>query len=94
MPLRPDREPRVVEYAIDNEALIYHESLQTIVHLNRTAAAVWRHCDGRSIEQIAHALSAAFDVPFPQALDDTTGVVKQLLAGRLLVTEAGHAVEE
>lgn len=83
-PRRPTRGTNTTEYFIDDEALVYHETLQTIVHMNKTAASIWRHCDGRTIEQIANAVAGNFDVPFRQAVDDTRSVVSLLVTGGLL----------
>ena len=41
------RRDGILTEAVDDELLVYDERRDTAHRLNRTAAIVWRHCDGR-----------------------------------------------
>ncbi len=71
----PARDDVVVE-ALDGE-LVFGDPLSGMTyHLNETAYAVWRHCDGRATtREIATALTNDYDVDFDRALDDTEQMV-------------------
>ena len=52
------RSDEIVSRAVDNELLIYDRRRDKAHCLNSTAAAIWRHCDGRStVGEIAHAIA-------------------------------------
>lgn len=91
LPSCPSRRTNVVEYPLDGEALLYDGALQTVYCLNATAFHVWRHCDGRSIEQLAFALTAAFDVEFDTAIEHVNKVVELLSLGGLFAEEVSDA---
>ncbi len=71
----PARDDVVVE-ALDGE-LVFGDPLSGMAyHLNETAYAVWRHCDGRTTtREIAKTLTTDYDVEFDRALDDTEQLV-------------------
>ena len=78
----------VVVEALDGE-LVFGDPLSGMTyHLNETAYAVWRHCDGReTTREIATALTDDYDVDFDRALDDTEQLV-------VFFGEAGLTVHE
>lgn len=46
---------------MDGETLLYSDETMTMLHLNESAAAVWRLCDGtRSVGEIVAFLQAAY----------------------------------
>ncbi len=79
----PARDDVVVE-ELDGE-LVFGDPLSgKAYHLNETAYAVWRRCDGRATtREIATALTADYDVEFDQALDDTEQLVVYFAAAGL-----------
>ncbi len=71
----PARNDVVVE-ALDGELVFGDPRNGMAYHLNETAYAVWRLCDGRTTtREIAKALTTDYDVEFDQALDDTEQLV-------------------
>lgn len=67
----PARDDVVVE-ELDGELVFGDPRNGLTYHLNETAHAVWRRCDGRkTTRQIATALTGEYDVDFDRALDDT-----------------------
>ena len=60
----------------DGEAVLFHPVNHTIMHLNRTAALIWRLCDGcRTVEQIRNLLSDAY----PEARSEIEVDVQRVL---------------
>ncbi len=71
----PARDDIVVE-ALDGEVVFGDPLSGMAYHLNETAHAVWRRCDGRTTtREIATALTIDYDVDFDRALDDTEQLV-------------------
>ena|SRR6202521_4992431 len=67
------RKDKVIARELGDEVLIYDRSRDKALCLNRTAAFVWKQCDGRtSIEQIADRLgsevSSGFETPIDERL--------------------------
>ncbi len=85
----PARDDVVVE-ELDGE-LVFGDPLSGMTyHLNETAYAVWRHCDGRTTtREIAKALTTDYKVDFDQALDDTEQLVVFFGEAGLTVIETG-----
>jgi len=62
------REGLVVQ-ELSDEVLVYDRNRNKAHCLNRTAALVWHHCDGkRSVAEIARAISGTSNVPFDEEL--------------------------
>jgi hypothetical protein len=88
----PTRRTDVREYPIDDEALVYDPQTQVLYHLNETAFAIWRRCDGRRIEELASGLTDEYDVNPETALDHVSTVVEILETGGLFAPEATDVV--
>ena len=83
----PARRDDVVVEELDNELILFDSKGGHAFHLNPTALAVWKHCDGRSTtRQIAEAFTTAYDVDFDRALDDVEQIVVFLARRGLLTT--------
>ena len=75
--IAPLRRDDVAVAEIDGEVVFSDPDNGHTYHLNETAFAVWKRCDGRTTTlEIADALTAEYDVDFETALDD----VEQLVA--------------
>lgn len=72
--ISPAHLPRMREHGLviddlPNEVLVYDLDRHQAHCLNRSAALVWRCCDGRSSSaEIAHRLTAELDAPFAEDL--------------------------
>lgn len=82
---------------LDGEAVVLDEARNRLHHLNATAALVWRCFDGvGTIEEIAHDLAAAFDLPAETVRDDVLALTRELAACGLLAgvepSEDGRAL--
>jgi len=86
------RRPDVREYPIDNEALIYDPQAKVLYHLNETACRVWRGCDGRTVDHLAAALSATYDVDKATAAGHVAQLIGLFEIGGLLAREAADAL--
>ncbi|MEA3291992.1 MAG: PqqD family protein [Pseudomonadota bacterium] len=78
---RPTRPRRVeaAEYAEDGEALLYHPLRDEATALNRSAAEVWRLCDGESgVDAIAARLGASYGIEGELLTADVTAVLTEL----------------
>ena len=84
--LPPARRDGLLVQAIDDEVIVYDTERHKAHCLNRTAAAVWEHCDGQTtVAEVARRLAREFEAPI-----DQTAVwlaVEQLQKAHLL-TEA------
>jgi len=89
--LRPRTD--VLEYPIDNEALVYDPVIQMLYHLNQSALFVWHNCAGRTIEETASALTGTFNVELGTAVGHVAEVVACLSTGGLLNESVTDAVE-
>jgi hypothetical protein len=58
------RQDKLLLQEIGDELVVYDQERHHIHHLNRTAAVVWRHCDGQtSVAEIARLLQNELNVP-------------------------------
>ena len=65
------RKDNVIAREFGDEVLIYDRSRDKALCLNRTAALVWKHCDGRtSIEQITDRLGKEISREFETPIDE------------------------
>ncbi|MBT8484914.1 MAG: PqqD family protein [Phycisphaerales bacterium] len=84
----PPRRDDLMEETLDGELIFSDPNDGSVFHLNDTAIAVWRHCDGRTN---THAIAAAFtqrwEVTPDVALDDVEQVVTLLAESGLLQTK-------
>lgn len=81
----PARRDDVAVHEIDGEAVIALPGDGTTYHLNRTALAVWKSCDGaRTTRAMAAGLADAYDVEFDRALNDVEELVVWLGEADLL----------
>lgn len=66
---RRARETRLLVEAMDDELVVYDEATDTVHHLNRAAAAIWRLCDGtRNVEALCEAASSELGVEIDDAV--------------------------
>ncbi len=70
IPLMPRaRQDELVVEELPNETLIYDLKRHTARCLNRTAALVWRRCDGRTkVADVAALLEARLEIPTDEAV--------------------------
>ena len=53
--------PDIVVEEIDGEILLYRPSTHKAIHLNGTAALIWKLCDGtRTVNEVIDCLSSQF----------------------------------
>jgi hypothetical protein len=72
----PVRRDDVLVEELDGEVVFSDPRDGRAYHLNPTAYAVWKRCDGRTTtRQIAEALVAEYDVDYDRALDDVEQLV-------------------
>ncbi|HSP63586.1 MAG TPA: PqqD family peptide modification chaperone [Pyrinomonadaceae bacterium] len=65
------RKDHVIIREFGDEVLLYDRSRDKALCLNRTAALVWKHCDGRtSIEQITNRLGKEISREFETPIDE------------------------
>ena len=51
-----------------------------MITLNETGAFIWKGVeDGKSIEEIAEAISQEYEIDFQTALNDTKGIIAKML---------------
>ena len=81
LPVRHQRKLLVEE--LSDETLIYDRARHQAHCLNKTAALVWKHCDGKTtVAQLAAMLRRELGVPVPTAV--VTAALAELARARLL----------
>jgi hypothetical protein len=87
------RRADILEYPMDREGLLYDRTLQILYCLNETAFYVWRQCDGRSLADLASALTRLYDVEHDAALEHVMSIVELLSVGGLFAEESLGAAQ-
>jgi PqqD family protein of HPr-rel-A system len=82
---RPSLRDDLTTVELDGEAVVYDESSGELHHLNPAATIVLSLCDGTlSVEEIASAVSDAFELTFDDVLPDVRAVVERFGQAGLL----------
>jgi coenzyme PQQ synthesis protein D (PqqD) len=82
--------PGVVAEEMGEELLLYRPSTHQAIHLNGTAAAVWKLCDGtRTVADVTACLEGAFPDAKPRIASEVRDVVDQLLRDGALTESPG-----
>jgi PqqD family protein of HPr-rel-A system len=85
----PARRGEVQEHELDGEAVLFDPASGRAFHLNETALAVWRQCDGQSTAaDIAAQLSRLYDVRLDVAEDHVEQLLVSFGESQLLAVEA------
>ena len=92
----PRRSDRFVSRSIGSETFVVPvragvADLEAIFTMNEVGTAIWTRIDGqKSVDELARALAAEFDVTTAEAAADVAAFV-ELLASKGLVEDAGAA---
>lgn len=82
----PRRREDLIAEVIDGDLLLFDPVTANTHHLNETAHAIWRMCDGtRTVADMADALCGPFDVERDAALRSAGDLLQKLAAQGLLV---------
>ena len=82
--------PGVVVEEMGEEVLLYRPTTHKAIHLNGTAAAIWKLCDGtRTLNDLVAALEIAFPDAKPRIAGEVREVVDQLLRDGALTEAPG-----
>ena len=77
---RLNKFPGLVIEEMDEEILLYHPSTHKAIHLNGTAAAIWKLCDGtRSVNDLVDCLAAEFPNAKSRIAPEVRETIDQLL---------------
>ena len=72
--------PGIVVEELGEEILLYRPTTHKAIHLNGTAATIWKLCDGtRSINDLVALLEGTFPDAKPRIAREVQDVVDQLL---------------
>jgi coenzyme PQQ biosynthesis protein PqqD len=87
---RLNKIPGVVAEDMGEELLLYRPSAHKAIHLNSTAAAIWKLCDGtRTVKDLVDSLEAEFPDAKPRIASEVQDVVDQLLREGALTESPG-----
>jgi len=79
----------VATRTIDGEAIIVLADAGEVQVLNQVGTRIWELADGtRTVQQIAEAIAAEYDVSMQQAQEDTAAFLQELVAMGALVWRA------
>lgn len=82
--------PGVVVEEMGEEVLLYRPTTHKAIHLNGTAAAIWKLCDGtRTLNDLVACLETAFPDAKPRIAREVRDVVDQLLRDGALTESPG-----
>ena len=77
---------------MDEEILLYRPSTHKAIHLNGTAAVIWRLCDGtRTVTDLVDCLVAEFPDAKPRIAHDVQEAIDQLLREGALIEKPAPA---
>ena len=80
--------PGLVVEEMDEEVLLYRPSTHQAIHLNGTAAAIWKLCDGsRSAKDLVDCLSAEFPNAKSEIARQIQEAIDQLLRDGALIEQ-------
>jgi hypothetical protein len=83
---RPERNPKLAWREIDGEAVIISPEDSHVHELNETASVIWKNADGNhSVDEIAAAVAADYDVPVHVARSDVQELISALSEKGLLM---------
>ena len=78
--------PGIVVEEMDGEVLLYRPSTHKAIHLNGTAAVIWKLCDGtRTANDIADCLTAEFPNANSDIPREVQDVIDRLLRDGALI---------
>ena len=84
--------PGLVVEDMDGEILLYRPSTHKAIHLNGTAAVIWRLCDGtRTVKDLVDCLVAEFPDAKPRIARDVQEAIDQLLREGALIEKPAPA---
>jgi hypothetical protein len=87
MDLRPVRNQQLAWREIEGEIIIISPEDSQVHELNETAALIWKSADGaQSVDEIANAVAAHYDVSRETARADVADLIAQLAEKQLLLT--------
>lgn len=82
--------PGVVVEELGEEVLLYRPATHKAIHLNGTAAAIFKLCDGtRSIDELVALLETTFPDAKPRIAREVRDAVDQLLRDGALMEQPG-----
>jgi hypothetical protein len=72
------RNPKLAWREVDGEMVIISPEDSQVHELNETASLIWKHADGRSLEEIAERISTEYEVSLEAARADIGELVTTL----------------
>jgi hypothetical protein len=89
---RLNKSPGLVVEELEDEILLYRPSNHQAIHLNATAAAIWKLCDGtRTISEVVDCLVAEYPTERTNITREVQEVVNRLLIDGALVERPAEA---
>lgn len=76
--------PHVAYREIGGQVVVLQPLTDIMLTLNETGSAIWSMLDGRTVAEIANALSARFEVSENEALEDTRGFLSEMTSRELV----------
>ena len=77
---------------MDEEILLYHPNTHKAIHLNRTAAVIWKLCDGkRTVKELTECLAAEFPSAKLNIAHEVQEAIDQLLHDGALIEQSAES---
>lgn len=80
----PVHHPRTASRVFSGEAVVITPAENMVRMLNPVGSRVWELADGRTLDEIAAALTAEFEIDLPQARASVAAFVEELIGKGLL----------
>ena len=88
---RLNKFPGLVVEEMDEEILLYRPTTHKAIHLNGTAAIIWKLCDGtRTVKDLVECLSAEFPNAKPSITHEVQETIDQLLRDGALIEQSAE----
>ena len=82
------RNPKLAWRAIDGETVIISPEDSLVHELNETASLIWKHLEGKTLQEVAERVSAEYEVSLEAARADVDELVNALEQKRLVLLAA------
>ena len=83
------RNPKLAWREIDGETVIISPEDSLVHELNETASLIWKHAEGKTLQEVAERVSAEYEISVEAARADVDALVAAWQQMQLVIVTAG-----
>jgi len=83
------RNPKLAWREIDGETVIISPEDSLVHELNETASLIWKHAEGKTLQEVAERVSAEYEISVEAARADVDALVTAWQQMQLVIVTAG-----